>query len=116
MAGLVYGGRCEQVMNQFCSPGNIAATAEKFKELEKRYGAYIFGKFARLFLPNPEEFANWEHDAGGISEPIRRRLTEIISTNLKSAPPVPMVLKVGDNVDATHELHVKAFAHSGHIY
>jgi hypothetical protein len=27
-----------------------------------------------------------------------------------------MVLKVGENVDARHYLHVKAFAHSGHIY
>jgi len=116
MAFAPYSGRFEQFMNEICSPQNIAATAEKFKELEKQYGTYTFGKFAKLFLPNPGDFGNWEQDAGGISEPIRQRLTEIISTNLKSGSALPMVLKVGENVDASHDLHVKTFAHSGHIY
>ena len=49
-------------------------------------------------------------------EPIRQRLTEIISANLRSATPLPVVLKVGDNVDTTHDLIVKAFAHNGNIY
>jgi hypothetical protein len=116
MAGIVYGGRFEQMLNKFCSPDSIAATATKFTELEKQHGPYNFGKFARLFMPNPDEYANWEKDAGGIPEPIRNRLTEIISANLRSATPLPVVLKVGDNVDTTHELIVKAFAHNGHIY
>ncbi|HKH00188.1 MAG TPA: hypothetical protein VKB08_05630 [Bradyrhizobium sp.] len=116
MAGLVYGGRFEQIMNEFCSPQNIAAAASKFKELEREYGTYTFGKFAKHLLPNPEEFANWERDAGGITAPIRHRLTEVISTNLKSGSPLPMVLKVSENVDSTHDLHVRAFAHNGHIY
>ena len=67
-------------------------------------------------MPNPGQFANWDKDAGGIPEPIRNLLTEIISTNLRSATPLPVVLKVGENVDATHELIVKTFAHNGHIY
>lgn len=116
MSGFVYGGRFEQMMNEFCSPKNIAGTARKFTELEKQHGSYTFGKFVRYFLPRPEEFANWDKDAGGISEPVRSRLTEIISTNLKSASPLPMLLKVGDNVDATHDLIVKTFAHNGHVY
>jgi hypothetical protein len=116
MAGLVYGGRFEQIMNEFCSPGNIAATAKRFAELEKQYGPYTFGKFAKLLLPDPNEFANWERDAGGITDSIRQRLTEVISTNLKSASPLPMMLKVGDNVDASHDLLVEVFAYKGSIY
>jgi hypothetical protein len=27
-----------------------------------------------------------------------------------------MVLKVGENVDHTHDLHVKTFAHGGHVH
>jgi hypothetical protein len=116
MAGLVYGGRFEQIMNEFCNPGNIAATAKRFAELEKQYGPYTFGKFAKLLLPDPNEFANWERDAGGITDSIRQRLTEVISTNLKSASPLPMMLKVGDNVDASHDLLVEVFAYKGSIY
>ncbi|MDR3484751.1 MAG: hypothetical protein P4M05_07560 [Bradyrhizobium sp.] len=116
MAGVVYGGKFEQTMNELCSPNNIAATAKKFADLERQHGPYNFGRFARLLMPNPSDFANWEKDAGGIPEPIRDRLTEIISANLRSATPLPVVLKVGDNVDTTHELIVKAFAHKGNIY
>jgi hypothetical protein len=116
MSGLVYGGRFEQIMNEFCSPKNIAATAKRFAELEKQYGPYSFGKFARLLLPNPDEFANWEKDAGGITDSIRQRLTDIISANLRSASPMPMMLRVGDNVDATHDLIVRVFAHKQNIY
>ena len=116
MAGFVYGGRFEQILNKLCSPENIAATATKFKELEKQHGPYHFGKFARLFMPDPDEFANWEKDAGGIPEPIRNRLTGMVTANLRSGTPLPVVLKVGDNVDTTHELIVKAFAHNGYIY
>jgi hypothetical protein len=65
MAGFVYGGKFEQIMNEFCNPKNIATTAKRFAELEKQYGPYTFGKFAKLLLKNPEEFANWERDAGG---------------------------------------------------
>ena len=116
MAGVVYGGKFEQTMNELCSPYNIAATAKKFADLERQHGPYNFGRFARLLMPNPSDFANWEKDAGGIPEPIRDRLTEIISANLRSATPLPVVLKVGDNVDTTHQLIVKAFAHKGNIY
>ena len=38
MSGFVYGGRFEQMMNEFCSPTNIATTAAKFAALEKQYG------------------------------------------------------------------------------
>jgi hypothetical protein len=116
MSGLVYSGKFEKSMNELCSPKKIAATAKKFAKLEKQHGAYAFGKFAQHFLPKPEEFSNWSKDAGAIPEQIRQRLTEIISANLKSKSPMPMMLKVGDNIDATHDLHVRTFAHKGHVY
>ncbi len=116
MSGFVYGGKFEQIINEMLGPTNIAATAKKFKELEQQYGPYSFGKFIKYFLPKPEEFANWDKDSGGISEPVQRRLTEIVAANLRSPSPLPMLLKVGDNVDATHDLIVKVFAHNGQIY
>jgi hypothetical protein len=116
MAFAPYSGTFEQIINQMLGPDSIALAAAKFADLEKQHGPYSFGKFIKYFLPKPEEFANWEKDAGNISEPVRRRLTEIVSANLKSASPLPMLLKVGENVDATHDLLVKTFAHNGQIY
>ena len=116
MSGLVYSGKFEKFMNELSSPENVAATAKKFAELEKQYGPYSFGKFAKFTLTQPGEYANWEKDVGQIPESVQNRLTEIISTNFRSASPMPMMLKVGDNVDATHDLHVKTFAHNGHIH
>jgi hypothetical protein len=113
---IVYGGKFEQTMNELCHPNNIAKTAKRFAELERQNGPYSFGKFAKLMMPSPDEYANWEKDSGGIPESIRQRLTEIISTNLRSAAPLPVVLKVGENVDATHDLIVRTFAHNGSIY
>ena len=116
MGGFVYSGNFERTMNDLCSPKNIAATARKFAELEKQYGPYSFGKFVKYTISKPEEYANWEKDVGEIPEGIQNRLTEVISTNLRSASPMPVVLKVGDNVDATHDLHVKTFAHHGQLH
>ena len=59
---------------------------------------------------------DWDEAFSGIPEPIRHRLTEIISTNLRSATPLPVVLTVGDNVDATHDLIVKISRISGNMY
>lgn len=116
MSGLVYGGKFEKIINEMLGPQNIAASARKFSDLEKQHGTYSFGKFIKYFLPKPEEFANWDRDAGGIAEPVRHRMTEIVAANLRSASPLPMLLKVGDNVDATHDLIVKVFAHNGIMY
>ncbi|MGZ9143857.1 MAG: hypothetical protein ACXW4O_16130 [Candidatus Binatia bacterium] len=116
MSGLVYGGKFEALMNELSSPENVAATAEKFRALEQKHGAYSFGKFVKLTTPQASEYSNWETHAGGIPESIQNRLTEIISANFRSAAPMPMRLKVGDNIDATHDLYVRTFAHNGHIY
>jgi len=116
MGAVVYGGKFEQTVNDLLSPNNVAATAKKFTQLETQHGPYSFGKFAKLLMPNPSQLTNWDQDAGGIPGPIHDRLTEIFSTNLKSATPLPMVLKVGENVDATHDLIVRTFAHKGNIY
>jgi hypothetical protein len=111
-----YGGKFEKLMNDLCSPENIVTTAAKFADLEGRYGAYSFGKFVKRTISQPEEYANWERDVGEIPQWIQDRLTEIISTNMKSKPPMPVVLKVGENVDATHDLHVKTFSRNGRLY
>lgn len=116
MGGLVYGGKFEALMNELSSPENVAATAAKFRALEQQHGPYSFGKFVKLTTPKASEYSSWETDAGGIPESIQNRLTEIISANFRSASPMPMRLKVGDNIDATHDLYVRTFAHNGHIY
>ncbi len=125
MGGLVYGGKFEQHINELYSPKNIKATAKKFKEYEKQYGPYKFGQqYTKMLVPKKENWADesgstaghakWEKHSGGIPAPIRNRLTRVISKNLRSAKPKPMVLKVGENVDASHDLHVKTFKHKGH--
>jgi hypothetical protein len=116
MAGIVRGGKFEQKMNELSSPNNIAATAKKFAELEKQHGPYSFGKFLKLFIPEPDENADWDKHSGDIPEPIRQRLSEIIAANLRSATPLPVVLTVGENVDVIHDLIVKIFPHKGSIY
>jgi hypothetical protein len=116
MSGLVYGGKFEKIMNDLSSPANVAATAKKFRDLESKYGPYSFGKFVKLTTPQASDYTNWEADAGGIPQAIQDRLTEIIATNFRSASPMPMMLKVGDNIDATHELCVRNFVYNGQLY
>jgi hypothetical protein len=40
----------------------------------------------------------------------------LISSNLKSARPLPMVLKVSENTDRTNDLRVRIFVHNGHVH
>ncbi len=127
MSGLVYGGKFEQTINELYSPKNLAETARKFAEYEKQHGPYKFGQqYTKFLVPKTESwtdasakadgYGSWEKNSGEIPEAIRDRITDVITTNLRSATPLPLVLKVGENVDATHELLVKTFAHDGHIY
>jgi len=127
MGALVYGGKFEQHINHLYSPENIHETAKKFKEHVKKHGNYTFGDtFTKDLVPDRKDWADgtgstkghgdWEKHSGAIPEAIRRKITEVISTNLHSAHPLPLVLKVGENVDNTHDLHVKTFAHKGHMH
>jgi len=127
MGGLVYGGKFEQHINQLYSSENIHETAKKFKEHEAKHGKYSFGdKFTKHLVPDEKNWAdesgstkghgNWEKHSGAIPEAIRNKITDVISTNLRSAHPLPLVLKVGENVDNTHDLHIKTFAHKGHMH
>ncbi len=127
MGAFVYGGKFEKHINELYSPENIHETARKFKEHEKKHGSYSFGdKFTKDLVPKPENWADdsgsteghakWEQHSGGIPEPIRNKITDVISTNLRSAHPLPLVLKVGENVDGSHDLHVRTFAHKGHMH
>ena len=107
------------------SPKNISKTAKKFKQYEKENGPYAFGKFTKL-VPKKENWANesgatdghdrWEKHSGAIPKAVRDKITEVIATNLRSAKPMPLVLKVGENVDGTHDLKVRIFAHNGHMH
>jgi hypothetical protein len=127
MGGLVYGGKFELHINELYSPKNIHETAKKFADHEKPHGPYSFpNSFTKTLLPKAENWADesgsthghgkWEKHSGDIPEAIRKRITDVIATNLRSAKPLPMVLKVGENVDASHDLHVKTFAHNGHLH
>jgi hypothetical protein len=58
--------------------------------------------------------SSWEKNSGHIPPKIRDKLTKVIRANMRSKKPKPMVLKVGENVDASHGLHVKTFKHKGH--
>ena len=127
MGGLVYSGKFEQKINELYSPKNIQGTAKKFAEYEKKNGPYKFGQgYTKHIVPKADDWADqsgstaghakWEKHSGDIPEHIRNRLTEVISSNLKSAHPLPMVLKVGENVDGTHDLHVRTFSHKGHVH
>jgi len=60
--------------------------------------------------------AKWEKHSGDIPDHIKDKLTKVISANLKSPHPLPMVLKVGENVDNSHDLHVRTFSHNGHVH
>ena len=103
MGAVVYGGKFEQTVNDLLSPNNVAATAKKFTQLETQHGPYSFGKFAKLLMLNSGQLTNWDQDAAGIPAPICYRLTEIFSTNSRSATLL------------THDLIVKTFAHKGSI-
>jgi hypothetical protein len=127
MGGFVYGGKFEKKINELYSPKNIHDTARKFAEYEKQHGPYKFGHgYTKHIVPKAADWADdsgstaghekWEKHAGDMPEHIRNRLTEVISSNLKSTHPLPMVLKVGENVDATHDLHVRTFVHEGHVH
>jgi hypothetical protein len=127
MGGFTYGGKFEQHINHLYSPENIAKTAKKFKAHEKKHGPYNFGDtFTKTLVPKAENWADekgstaghakWEKNSRGIPEPIRKKITEVVSTNLRSTHPLPLVLKVGENVDGTHDLHVKTFAHKGKMH
>jgi hypothetical protein len=124
MGGLVYGGKFEQHINELYSPKNIGETAKKFKEYEKQNGPYSFGKFTKFLVPDKANWTSeagdghggWDKHSGAIPEAIRNKITEVIATNLRSEHPLPLVLKVGENVDHSHDLHVKTFAHNGHMH
>jgi len=126
MGGLTYSGKFEEHINELYSPKNINKTAKKFKQYEKENGPYAFGKFTKFLVPKKENWVNesgatdghdrWEKHSGAIPKAVRDKITEVNATNLRSAKPMPLVLKVGENVDGTHDLKVRIFAHNGHMH
>jgi hypothetical protein len=127
MAGFTYGGNFEQTIDELYSPKNIAETARKFAEYEKQHGPHSFGQnYTKFLVPKPESGRTIPDrpmdTANGRRIPPRyprrsvNRITGVISANLRSDKPLPMVLKVGENVDASHDLHVRTFAHKSQVH
>jgi hypothetical protein len=124
--GAIYGDEFERNMNTLTSPANIKATARKFVEFEKANGPYSFGMFAKTLLPRPADWADeygstkgygsWEKNAGRIPKEITERITSVTFSNYRSDNPLPVLLKVGANVDASYDVHVKNFVHEGIEY
>jgi hypothetical protein len=48
-----------------------------------------------------------------LPEHIRAKITDIVSTNLRSSNPTPIVLKVGENVDDSYDVLVRTFEKDG---
>jgi hypothetical protein len=122
----VYSGKFEQNLNASYSRANVKKTAKKFKVHEKKHG-YSFGdKFTKTLIPKAADWADasgstaghakWEKHLKTMPEAARKKITQAISTNLKSAHPLPIVFKIGENVDATHDVHIRTFSHKGHMY
>jgi hypothetical protein len=127
MAFVAYGGKFEQKINELYSLANIKDTASKFKDYEQKHGTYVFGQdYTKFIVPKQDDWADksgstdgysrWEKASGEIPESIRNKITEVISANLRSDTPLPLVLKVGENVDGSHDLIVRMFAHNGHLH
>jgi hypothetical protein len=125
MSGFTYSGKFEKHINELYSPKNIHKTAKKFADYEKEHGPYKFGQqYTKYLVPKKEHWQDekgstaghgrWEKHTADIPEKIRNKLTRVIRTNLRSKKPLPMVLKVGENIDASHDLQVKKFKHGGH--
>ena len=118
------GGKFEQTCNELLSPDRIAGTAAQFKKMAT--DRYQFGELLKKFIPNKPDWASADGKAGGfdiweasvaeISDDVRKKLTQVFYDNLSAQKPQPMMLKVGSNVDDTHDLIVRKFRHGGHDY
>ena len=119
----IYGNEFEDNMNVLMNSTNVRTMAKKFVALEKANGPYSFGMFAKMMLPRPADwaddygstkgYAGWEKHSGSIPKEFRDRLTVAVGSNLRSDNPLPMLLKVGSNVDGNYEVQIKNFVHEG---
>ncbi len=111
-----------EAINELCNPSNIKRTAQQFQQLETRYGPYEFGKFAKQMLPDPKQWGSrasfelWEQTVEEIPAPFRERITQILGANFRSHTRLPLVLRVGTNVDTSHEMIVKTFASNDTLF
>jgi len=122
----IYSDEFETNMNIWTSPANVKETARKFRELEKANGPSNFVMFAKKLMPRPADWADeygstkgyndWEKHAAGVPQVIRERFGSVARENFQSDNPLPMVLKIGINADATYDVHVKNFIHEGVEY
>lgn len=101
--------------------------AKKFVEFENTHGsAYSFGMFAKALLPRPADWADEygstkgyndrEKHSGTIPKELREKVVGVTFANHRSANPLPVLLKIGANVDASYDLQIKNFVHEGIEY
>jgi hypothetical protein len=79
--------------------------------------------FATL-LPRPADWAdeygstkgysNWEKHAGAIPKEVTQRITSVAFSNYRSDNPLPMLMKIGANVDASYDVQIKNFCSRWH--
>jgi len=123
--GLIYGGGVfEQTCNDLLSPAKIQHTAGRFKAIAT--DTYQFGRLLKQFIPDKLNWSNadgrgngfdvWDRSVAEIPNDVRDELTKLFYDNLASDDPQPMMLKVGQNVDDSHELIVKDFTYGGVDY
>ena len=123
----IYGGAFEDAMNNLFSSANIRATATTIVGLETTYGDYEVGRFNRHLLPatvypgdngtpGGGDADRFERDFLSMPEDIRRRVSEVLRNNFRSANPMPVFYRTSTNVDQTHDAIVKLFVHGGRTY
>jgi hypothetical protein len=54
--------------------------------------------------------------SGAIPREVTARITSVVFANYRSENPLPVLLKIGANVDASYDTQVKYFVHEGIEY
>jgi hypothetical protein len=118
----LYGGQFQDAMNALYSSENIQNTANRVKELEAQLNTpFTPGKFNRFLLdqtvlPTNFSFDKFEQDFATIPQYLRDRVGDVMRTNFHSQDPLPVLAKVSENVDQTHDVVIKTFEHNGRVY
>lgn len=119
-----YGGPFENAMNVLYSPTNIAATAAKVSQLETPGNLFMPGKFNQQLLqaagiatPASFDFSAFQNDFNTIPLSLRQKVADVMRANFQSPNPCPVLVKVSENVDDTHDVIIKAFVNDeGRMY
>jgi hypothetical protein len=119
----IYGGGFQNAINVMYSPDNIVNTAAQVRELETPRNLFEPGKFVLKLLDMnrdllrragtvvPADFnsAAFNKDFSTIPTALRRKAAVVMRANFYSDNPLPMLTKVSENVDQTHDVVIKPF-------